>query len=278
MSLPASFHQASSGPWRPDSGDPGDGPGSLELIAALAVALLLTHLLLAQLTLLLAVAFYLIGRLSRWRLLWLAVPAAAGLLWTLAIGPARAAAGLTAGPRQVLDYLGGIGRHPGHLLHLQDAFAGITQWLPQQFPLALILAAAEVLGVFWLQGQWDGGRGYRPGLVVALRRRGDQGRLLPRPGRGHRPRGHGLLAGGGGRRAVHERGPGGARRRPGRGGAGRRVRGPVGRGGPDRDRLHRRSRRDQAPQAAGRHRPDRLALAGRGGGRGVHRARGAASP
>jgi hypothetical protein len=171
MSLPASFHQASSGPWRPDSGDPGDGPGSLELIAALAVALLLTHLLLAQLTLLLAVAFYLIGRLSRWRLLWLAVPAAAGLLWTLAIGPARAAAGLTAGPRQVLDYLGGIGRHPGHLLHLQDAFAGITQWLPQQFPLALILAAAEVLGVFWLQGQWDGGRGYRPGLVVATRRR-----------------------------------------------------------------------------------------------------------
>ncbi|HEY2687336.1 MAG TPA: hypothetical protein VGJ50_02785 [Streptosporangiaceae bacterium] len=135
------------------------------------MVLLLTHLLLAQLTLLLAVAFYLIGRLSRWRLLWLAVPAAAGLLWTLAIGPARAAAGLTAGPRQVLDYLGGIGRHPGHLLHLQDAFAGITQWLPQQFPLALVLAAAEVLGVFWLQGQRDGGRGYRPGLVVATRRR-----------------------------------------------------------------------------------------------------------
>ncbi|HEY7013116.1 MAG TPA: hypothetical protein VH480_10190 [Streptosporangiaceae bacterium] len=135
------------------------------------MVLLLTHLLLAQLTLLLAVAFYLIGRVSRWRLLWLAVPAAAGLLWTLAIGPARAAAGLTAGPRQVLDYLGGIGRHPGHLLHLQDAFAGITQWLPQQFPLALILASAEVLGVFWLQGQREGGRGYRPGLVVATRRR-----------------------------------------------------------------------------------------------------------
>ena len=128
-------------------------------------------LLLAQLTLVLAVAMYVIGRVSRWRLLWLAVPAAAGLLWTLAIGPARAAAGLTAGPRQVLDYLGGIGRHPGHLLRLQDAFAGITHWLPQQFPLALILAAAEVLGVFWLQGQLDGGRGYRPGLVVATRRR-----------------------------------------------------------------------------------------------------------
>ena len=135
------------------------------------MVLLLTHLLLAQLTLLLAVAFYLTGRVSRWRLLWLAVPAAAGLGWTLAIGPARAAAGLTAGPRQVLDYLGGIGRHPGHLLHLPDAFAGITQWLPQQFPLALILAAAEVLGVFWLQGQRDGRRGCRPGLIVATRKR-----------------------------------------------------------------------------------------------------------
>ena len=158
----------SSGPWRPDSGAPGDGPGSLELIAALAVVLLLTHLLLAQLTLLLAVAFYLIGRVSRWRLQWLAVPAAAGLLWTLAIGPARAVAGLTAGPRQVLGYLGGIGGHPGHLLHLQDAFAGMTHWLPEQFPLALILAAAEVLGVCWLQRQRDGGR-----------------RLAARPGRRH---------------------------------------------------------------------------------------------
>lgn len=170
MSLSASS-QGNNGPWRPDSSVPGDSPGSLELIAALAVVLLLTHLLLAQLTLLLAVAFYLIGRVSRWRLLWLAVPAAAGLLWALAIGPPRAVAGLTAGPRQVLAYLGGIGRHPGHLLHLQDAFAGITQWLPRQFPLALILAAAEVLGVCWLRGQRDGGRGYRPGLIVAARRR-----------------------------------------------------------------------------------------------------------
>jgi hypothetical protein len=143
----------------------------MELMAALAVVVLLTHLLLAQLTLLLAVVFYLTGRVSRWRLPWLAVPAVAGLLWALAIGPARAVAGLTAGPRQVLGYLGGIGRHPGHLLHLQDAFAGVTHWLPQQFPLALILAAAEVLGVCWLQGQRDGGRGYRPGLIVAARRR-----------------------------------------------------------------------------------------------------------
>src|SRR6267143_955069 len=144
---------------------PRDTPRGAELTAALAVAVLLAHLLLAQLTLVLAAVLYATGRVTRWRLSWLAVPAGAGLLWMLAVGPPRAAAGLTAGPRHVLAYLGGIGRHPGHLLHLQDAFAGLAQWLPQQFPLALILAAAEVLGVFWLQGQWDGGRGYRPGLV-----------------------------------------------------------------------------------------------------------------
>ena len=170
MPLPAAS-QADSAPWHPRYGAPDDTPGSVELTAALAVVLLLTHLLLAQLTLLLAVVFYLTGRASRWRLEWLAVPAAAGLLWTLAIGPSRAVAGLTAGPRQVLAYLGGIGRHPGHLLHLQYAFAGITQWLPQQFPLALILAAAEVLGLYGLQGQRYAGRGCRAGLIVAARRR-----------------------------------------------------------------------------------------------------------
>src|SRR5215472_2984985 len=166
---PGTAAQADGTPRRPLG--PRDTPRSAELTAALAVAALLAHLLLAQLTLALAAVFYVTGRVSRWRLQWLAVPVGVGLLWMLAIGPSRAAAGLTAGPRQVLAYLGGIGRHPGHLLHLQGAFAGITQWLPQQFPLALILAAAEVLGVFWLQGQRDGGRGYRPGLVVATRRR-----------------------------------------------------------------------------------------------------------
>ena len=105
MSPPAAS-QAESTPWRPGDGAPGEGSGSMELMAALAVVVLLTHLLLAQLTLLLAVVFYLTGRVSRWRLPWLAVPAVAGLLWTLAIGPARAVAGLTAGPRQVLGLPG----------------------------------------------------------------------------------------------------------------------------------------------------------------------------
>jgi hypothetical protein len=60
-----------------------------ELAAALGVAVLLAHLLFAQLTLVLAVAFLAVGRVSRWHRLWLAVPAFAGLAWVLAIGPAR---------------------------------------------------------------------------------------------------------------------------------------------------------------------------------------------
>jgi hypothetical protein len=138
------------------------------------VAALLAHLLLAQLTLALAAVFYATARVSRWRLQWLAAPVGVGLLWMLAIGPSRAAAGLTAGPRQVLAYLGGIGRHPGHLLHLPGAFAGLTHWLPEQFPLALILAAGEALGLSWLQLWRQRGRGgpaWRPGLIVAARRR-----------------------------------------------------------------------------------------------------------
>jgi hypothetical protein len=155
---------------------PRDTPRSTELAAALALAVLLAHLLAAQLTLVLAVLLFAVGLVSRWRLPWLAVPAGAGLLWVLAIGPSRAAAGLTAGPRQVLGYLGGIGGHPGHLLHLPDAFAGLTRWLPEQFPLALILASAEALGLWWLRRRWLRRRHVddqapRSGLIVAARRR-----------------------------------------------------------------------------------------------------------
>jgi hypothetical protein len=149
---------------------PRDAPHYAELTAALIVAALLAHLLLAQLTLLLAVAMYVTSRVSRWRPQWLAAPAVAGLVWTLAIGPSRAASGFAAGPRQVIGYLGGIGGHPGHLLSPQGAFAGMSHWLPEQFPLALILAAAEIAAATWLQRQFRGGPPWRPGLIVAARR------------------------------------------------------------------------------------------------------------
>ncbi|MFY9654929.1 MAG: hypothetical protein WAK38_33680, partial [Trebonia sp.] len=64
-----------------------------EVVAAFAVLVLLAHLLFAQLTFVLAVVFAAVSKTTRWRLWWLAVPAAAGLGWTLAIGPRAAAAG-----------------------------------------------------------------------------------------------------------------------------------------------------------------------------------------
>jgi hypothetical protein len=169
---PGTAAQADGTPWRPLA--PRDTPRSAELAAGLALAVLLAHLLLAQLTLVLTAVLYATGRVSRWRLQWLAVPVGVGLVWMLAVGPSRAAAGLEAGPRQVLAYLGGIGRHPGHLLHLFDAFAGLTRWLPEQLPLALILAAAEAfalscLRLYMLQRR-GGQQAWRTGMVVAARR------------------------------------------------------------------------------------------------------------
>ena len=169
---PGTAAQADGTPRRPLA--PRDTPRSAELTAGLAIAVLLAHLLLAQLTLVLTVVLYVTGRVSRWRLQWLAVPAGAGLVWLLGVGPSRAAAGLTAGPRQVLAYLGGIGRHPGHVLHPFGAFAGLTHWLPEQLPLALILAAAETFGLSWLRLYWLQRRGreqaWRTGLIVTARR------------------------------------------------------------------------------------------------------------
>src|SRR6202042_2871074 len=107
---------------------PGDTPRRGELAAALAAAGLLAHLLLAQLTLLLTLALDLTGRVARWRPLWLAGPAAAGVLGVLVIGLARAAAGFTAGPHQVLGYLAGVAGQPARVLHPARAFAGIGRW------------------------------------------------------------------------------------------------------------------------------------------------------
>ncbi len=154
---------------------PGDTPRRNEVTAALAAAGLLAHLLLAQLTLLLAVVLDLTGRAVRWRPLWLAGPAAAGLLWVLAIGPAHALAGFTGGPHQVLGYLAGAAGQPARVQHPARAIAGAGRWLPRQAPLALILAPAEVAAVGWLRARRAGERGLpppRPGLIVAARRLG----------------------------------------------------------------------------------------------------------
>ena len=144
-----------------------------EVLAVCVVAVVLAHVLFAQLTILLAAAFYLITRATRWRLSWLMVPAAAGLAWTAAIGPRAAAAGFAAGPARIADYLGASGHQAGHLLHFTAAFAGLGTWLPRQVPLALVAGAAEAALAGWLTwlhtDEWDL-RPARPGLIVAARR------------------------------------------------------------------------------------------------------------
>lgn len=149
-------------------------PRRAELVAVLSTAAVLIQVVFAQLTLVLVIAFHATSRLTRWRPQWLLVPAATGLVWALAMGPAAAAARLAAGPRLVLAYLAGTGRHPGRVLHPAGAFAGLTHWLPGQFPLALVLAAIEAAGLWWLDWLHASERlsgQPRPGLLVAVRRR-----------------------------------------------------------------------------------------------------------
>src|ERR1700683_4116440 len=97
---------------RPPEVAPRDAPHHGELIAVIALVLLLAHLLLAQLTLLLAAVMYVIDRVARWRPEWLAAPAGAGLVWMLAIGPSRAVSDFTAGPRDGPRHPGGVGGGP----------------------------------------------------------------------------------------------------------------------------------------------------------------------
>jgi len=148
-------------------------PRRRELLAGCALVAVVAHLLFAQLTLLIAVVCYLIGRATRWRTAWLLGPALAGLAWALAAGLASAVSGFTAGPAQILDYLTVGGQQAEHLLHLRAAFAGMGSWLPRQLPLALIAGAAEAAVASWLRwlhtDEWNLPPS-RPGLIVAARR------------------------------------------------------------------------------------------------------------
>src|SRR5258708_39988211 len=119
---PGTAAQADGTPRRPLG--PRDTPRRAELTAALAVAVLLAHLLLAQLTLVLAAVLYAVGRVGRWRLQWLAVPAGVGLVWMLAVGPSPAAAGLTAGPPRGPAAPGRAGAPPRAPPHLPEALSG----------------------------------------------------------------------------------------------------------------------------------------------------------
>ena len=144
-----------------------------EILAVCVVLVVLAHMVFAQLTIILAAVFYGITKVTRWRLSWLTVPAAAGLAWTVAAGPRAAAAGFTAGPARIAHYLGASGHQADHLLHFTTAFTGIGTWLPRQLPLAILAGAAEAALAGWLTwlhtDEWMLPPA-RPGLVVAARR------------------------------------------------------------------------------------------------------------
>ena len=150
-----------------------------ELIAAGLVLIVLAHLLLAQLTIVLALAFTVAGKVTRWRLYWLLAPAVAGVAWMLAAGPGETLAGFAAGPSSVLGHLAGA-HAAGHVARPLAAFAGIGGWLPRQFPVALPLAAAEagLLGwLDWLHTDEWAVPPPRPGVVAAFRAAGAARRI-----------------------------------------------------------------------------------------------------
>jgi len=139
-----------------------------EVLAAAAVAAVVAGVLFAPLTLLLAAALDAVSKASRWRPLWLSVPAGCGVLWALAVGPGVAAAGLRGGPAAVAGALATGPAAPARLPGL------IARGLPGQFPLALLLAAAAAAVAWWVRwlhtDEWDTPQA-RPGLLRGWRRR-----------------------------------------------------------------------------------------------------------
>ncbi len=137
------------------------------LPTAAAVAAVLIQLALAQLTLVLAVVFVIVGRVSRWRRSWLAWPAAAGVLLTAALGIQRTVAGYLVAARHLMLFATGQDPALVRLPQLSAAVAGWRHWPPAQLPVALIVAAAEASIVARL-GKRAGPR--RAGALVAARR------------------------------------------------------------------------------------------------------------
>jgi hypothetical protein len=136
---------------------------SRDYAAALATAACLAELLLAPLTLLLCALFAGTARLTRWRLHWLALPAAAGLILLLTRGPGAAAAGYLGWPQRLIADLAGAGPH-GHLFPLA------ARDLPGQLPIALLAGSAQAAALGLLAGRAIGRPApRRPGLIAAVR-------------------------------------------------------------------------------------------------------------
>jgi hypothetical protein len=168
-----------------------------ELAAGLAAVAVVAQLALAPVTLLVAGLLVLAGRIARWQLAWLVLPAFGGVCWLAVAGLPAAARALTAGAGRLMAAELAVAAHPKRLLHPAAAFAGSVRWLPQELPLLVLAGTAEAAIVLWLgtvlssgSGLWPGRfqlagprsgwqpltgsetpPGRRPGLVAVLRRR-----------------------------------------------------------------------------------------------------------
>jgi hypothetical protein len=142
-----------------------------DLAATVAVVAFLTQLIFAQFTLALVICLVIVSKVSRWRPLWLAVPAGVGVAWLLAIGLRPAVAGYLAGGSRLLSVLARHDTLGAKAEDLTDMLAGWRRWLPGQLPLALIVATAEaaVLSHLPLPARTATRRPYRSGAVVAVR-------------------------------------------------------------------------------------------------------------
>jgi len=135
-----------------------------ELAAGLAAVAVVAQCALAPVMLLVAVLLVLAGRISRWQLAWLLLPALGSACWLAVAGLPATAHALTAGAGRLTAADLAVALHPGRLLHPATAFAGSGRWLPEELPLLLLAGTAEAAIVLWPH------RTQRPGLVAALRR------------------------------------------------------------------------------------------------------------
>jgi hypothetical protein len=143
-------------------------PRRREALAAFALAALLAGCLFAQLTLVLTAACRAVSKLSRWSLWWLAVPAAAGLVGVLAVGPGAALAGFGQVPAAVVAVLGRAAAGSATAAGLGRVLALVAAGAGRQLPVALLIAPGLAAIGGWLEwlhtDEWDL-PARRPGLV-----------------------------------------------------------------------------------------------------------------
>ncbi|HTZ93860.1 MAG TPA: hypothetical protein VMB74_15820 [Streptosporangiaceae bacterium] len=140
-----------------------------ELAAGLAAVAVASQLALAPVALLIAGMLVITGRVSRWRLAWLLLPALGSACWLAMAGLPAVADAVAAGASRLLAAELAFAVHPQRLMHPADAFPGSGRWLERELPLLALAGTGEAAVVLWL-GR-EPGPGWRPGLIATVRRR-----------------------------------------------------------------------------------------------------------